>query len=98
MPLYELVLQFPDGREEIRLTDEPVAVGDTVAIRGASWEVVAPALTRSAAEIGATAGFLCELTREQRARAVEMRLEDEQRRFRIADRARHGRVEAGPPR
>lgn len=41
MPLNELVLDF-EGKsaEEVRLTDRPVAVGDTVQIDNQDWTVV----------------------------------------------------------
>jgi hypothetical protein len=39
MPLYELVLCFAD-REEVRLTDRPPGVGDTLGIDGRRWQVV----------------------------------------------------------
>jgi hypothetical protein len=39
MPLYELVLCFAD-REEVRLTDRPPGVGDTVSIDGRPWQVI----------------------------------------------------------
>jgi hypothetical protein len=91
MPLYELVLQFPDAREETRFTDRAVAVGDMLSIADQRWEVVASTIARSPHEMRVTAAFLCELTREQRARAVEMRLEDDERHFRVAERARRRR-------
>jgi hypothetical protein len=38
MAVYEVVLRFQD-REEIRLTDRPLDVGDSVAIGGQRWVV-----------------------------------------------------------
>jgi hypothetical protein len=95
MPLYELVLQFPDGREETRYTEGCLGVGDNITVAGRTWEVIAETLVRSPEEIRVTAAFLCTLTKEQRSRAVEMRIDDAERRFRIEamerQQAEHGR-------
>jgi hypothetical protein len=41
MPLFELVLDFEgQSADEMRLTDLPVAVGDTVQVDNEAWEVV----------------------------------------------------------
>jgi hypothetical protein len=68
MPLYELVLRYED-RDEIRLTDRPVSVGQSVEIAGESWTVT---LERDPEDGGATAQFLCELTLSQRQRAKRL--------------------------
>jgi hypothetical protein len=49
-------LCFPDGREETRLTDHPVAVGDALDIMATQWEVV----ERTPPEgVRAEARFMC---------------------------------------
>jgi hypothetical protein len=55
MPLYEIVLSFPD-REEVRLTDEPVSVGDTIQIDHVPWRVL---FERDPRNRFATACYLC---------------------------------------
>ena len=77
--LYELVLRYPD-REEVRLTDQPVAVGDTFEIDYEEWFVVEE---NEPENRRATARFLCERTKEQRALAAKMQADDAQRRVRI---------------
>jgi len=72
MPLYEVVLCFSD-REEARLTDRPLSVGDTVSVAGYDWTVV---LEREPAHVTATARLVCEWTQAQRNRAVDTRGED----------------------
>ena len=39
MPLYEYVLQFPDGSKEVRLGDRPLNIGDRVLIGARRWIV-----------------------------------------------------------
>jgi hypothetical protein len=80
MPMYELVLRFPDGREEIRVTDGHVALGTILEIDYADWTVV---LERDPEDIRAIARYLCELAKEQRSRAVKMRADDAERRQRL---------------
>ena len=82
MPLYEIVLCFPD-REEVRLTDSPVTVGERVSISGDEWSVV---VEREPEDIRATARFLCELTKQQRERDRKVRDADAARRRRLAER------------
>jgi hypothetical protein len=38
VPLYEFLLEFPD-REEVRLSDRAVHVGETTTIQGRRWLV-----------------------------------------------------------
>jgi len=83
MPLYELVLRYED-REEMRLTERPASIGEVLQIGYDEWQVV---LEREPSDVQATAAFLCELTKEQRARAEKMRAEDAERRERIDRRA-----------
>ena len=73
MPLYEIVLRRADQADEVRVTDHRPAVGDTLLIGNRSWQVV---FERDPADGRATARFICELTREQRARAVAARERD----------------------
>ena len=73
MPLYEIVLRRADGTDEVRVTDRRPAVGETLRIGNRSWQVV---LERDPADVRATARFLCELTREQRARTRAAREQD----------------------
>lgn len=73
MALYEIVLRRADGTDEVRVTDRRPAVGDTLRIGNRSWEVV---LERDPADFRAAAQFLCELTREQRGRALAAREQD----------------------
>ena len=65
MPFYEVLLRYED-RDELRMTDRPLVVGETLQIAGESWTVT---LERDPADIAATAQFLCELTFSQRERA-----------------------------
>jgi hypothetical protein len=37
--LYEYVLQFPDGSEEVRIADRPLRIGDRMLIGGRRWIV-----------------------------------------------------------
>ena len=80
MPLYELVLRY-DDREELRLTDRPPSVGDTLLIGYDEWNVVLEHEPRDAL---ARAAFLCELAQAQRARAEKLRADDAERRERVA--------------
>lgn len=59
MPLYELVLRFPD-REETRFTDRPVTVGGAVSIGKSLWEVIASTDARSPSSLPVEAAFVCE--------------------------------------
>ena len=79
VPLYELVLR-QDDREEVRLTDRPLSVGDTLQIENDEWNVV---LEREPSDVRATAAFLCELAQAQRARAAKMQADDAERRERM---------------
>ena len=80
MPLYELVLRY-DDREELRLTDRPHSVGDTLQIGYDEWNVVLEHEPRDALS---AAAFLCELAQAQRARAEKLRADDAERRERAA--------------
>ena len=53
--MYELVLWF-QGTEDVRITDQPVSVGETVLIDGIKWLVEAQDLPR---DPNATARFIC---------------------------------------
>lgn len=54
MAVYEVVLRFQD-REEVRLTDRPLDVGNTLAIEGREWFVE----SREAKRGRAAARFIC---------------------------------------
>jgi len=79
LALYEVVLTFPD-HEEVRITDRAPVVGDLIQIDGREWQVI---LEREPAGIRATARFVCELTREQRARDAKIRSDNAARRERM---------------
>lgn len=81
MPLYEIVLSYPDCDDEVRLTDTSVAVGDRLEIAGDAWEVT---LKRSPRDACATARFLCELAREQRERDARVRAWQDELQARLA--------------
>jgi hypothetical protein len=83
MAAFEIVLRFPDGREELRLTDVPVALGETLTVLGREWTVV---LERDPADVRATAQYLCKLTLEQRGRAEAARKANSEMRKRLARR------------
>jgi hypothetical protein len=53
--VYELVLWF-QGTEDVRITDQPVSVGQTVMIDGIKWLVEAQDLPR---DPNATARYIC---------------------------------------
>jgi hypothetical protein len=53
--VYELVLWF-QGNEDVRITDQPVSVGQTVTIDGIKWLVEAQDLPR---DPNATARYIC---------------------------------------
>ena len=55
MATYELVLWF-QGREDVRTTDQPLTVGQTVLIDDIKWLVEAQDLPRDPAS---TARFIC---------------------------------------
>lgn len=57
MPSFEILLRFPDGHEELRLTDIPVAIGQTLTIMGKDWVVVSD---RKPSDPRFTARFVCE--------------------------------------
>jgi len=69
MPLYEVLLQYPD-RAELRLTDRPSEVGDTLVAAGKLWYVVG--LERETKHVRATARFVCKLAGDQRQRPRRM--------------------------
>ena len=73
MPLYEIVLRFPDREAEVRLTDRALVVGERIVIANRNWDVV---LERKPANADAAAGFLCEPSRERRGRAIAARAND----------------------
>ena len=77
--LYELVLRWPDS-EEVRLTDQPLAVGDTFQIGYDEWVALAEA---PAENPRATARLMCERAKAQRALAAKMQADDAARRRRI---------------
>jgi hypothetical protein len=56
MALYEIVLRFPD-RDEVRLTDRALDVGDTLSIGGQTWRVFGTEVPRSAV---AAARYVCD--------------------------------------
>ena len=53
--MYELVLWF-QGKEDVRITDQPVSVGQTLLIDDIKWLVEAQDLPR---DPNATARFIC---------------------------------------
>jgi hypothetical protein len=53
--VYELVLWF-QGKEDVRITDQPVSVGQTLVIDDIKWLVEAQDLPR---DPNATARFIC---------------------------------------
>jgi hypothetical protein len=53
--VYELVLWF-QGKEDVRITDQPVSVGQTLLIDDIKWLVEAQDLPR---DPNATARFIC---------------------------------------
>ena len=53
--MYELVLWF-QGKEDVRITDQPVSVGQTLVIDGIKWLVAAQDLPR---DPNATARYIC---------------------------------------
>jgi hypothetical protein len=55
MPMYELVLWF-QGNEDIRITDQPLSVGQTVVIDNFKWLVEAQDLPH---DPNATARYIC---------------------------------------
>jgi hypothetical protein len=70
MPLYEVVLRYPD-RDEVRLTDQVLRAGETVSVAGDLWRVTTNGRPR---DKRASAGFVCEPAldareRERRAQA-----------------------------
>jgi hypothetical protein len=56
MPLYEIVLCYSHG-DEVRLTDQPLAIGDTMQIDYVDWKVV---LESPPAGATAAARYVCE--------------------------------------
>jgi hypothetical protein len=70
MPLYEIVLRYPDGWDEVRFTDRPVALGDRIRVANRLWDVV---LERKPAVPFATAGFVCDLPPDHARRRVSTR-------------------------
>ena len=40
MPLFEIVLRFSDGREEVRITDRPPDIGHALEVGGRAWVIV----------------------------------------------------------
>jgi len=73
-----------------------VAAEDTLSIRGHSWDFIADAISRSPHEMRVTASFLCELTREQQAHAIEMRLENRRTPLQIEQRAQRRAISSEP--
>jgi len=55
MPMYELVLWF-QGNEDLRVTDQPVSVGETLMIDNVKWLVEAQDLPR---DPNAAARYIC---------------------------------------
>ena len=72
-------MRYPD-REEVRLTDQPLAVGDTFQIDYEEWFV---AEERAPENFRATARLMCERAAKQRALAAKMQADDAERRRRI---------------
>jgi hypothetical protein len=89
MPLYEYILRWPDGREEVRIGDHARQVGDTLTVANREWTVVR--LERELPDLRATARFLCELTREQRDCTLAARRKDAELRCRAQ--ALHDRID-----
>ena len=81
MPIYEVVLRYPD-RDELRFTDRRLPTDRLVEIAGATWSVT---VDGAPADIAATARFLCELTTSQRGRAQRMQALDRDMRERRSD-------------
>ena len=71
MAAYEIVMRFPD-REEVRLTDTPLAVGSNVEIAGTEWLVQ----SEEAQQGRVLARFICvelrDESRELRARSSDL--------------------------
>jgi hypothetical protein len=59
MPLYEIVLCRPDG-DEVRVTDQAVAVGETLVIDYTPWTVIAQ---EPATDVQANARFMAQLAK-----------------------------------
>ena len=82
VPLYELVLRYPD-REEVRLTDQPLTVGETFQIDYEEWFVAEkddrPENPRASARL------ICDLAVSQRAKAAKVQADDAERRRRMTD-------------
>jgi hypothetical protein len=55
MPMYELVLRF-QGNEEVRITDSPITIGQTLLIDNREWVVEARILSQ---DMFVTARFIC---------------------------------------
>ena len=82
MSLYELVLDFEgQSAEEVRLTSEPVRVGDTVEVDAVDWVVVRE-LARRQREL---ARFQCRRAKSLSQRAREMQASMEDLRLRVDD-------------
>jgi hypothetical protein len=62
LPLYEIVLRY-DDHEEVRLTDDPPAVGEEVVIAGRVWVVGEPELVH---DPRAAARYVCTEARARR--------------------------------
>ena len=83
MSLFEVVLDAGD-QEEVRLTDEPLMIGDVLEIQGAYWEVV----REQAIESETRARYYCRPAQEGGDTADEVRLRAEATRTRLDSRRR----------
>jgi hypothetical protein len=80
MPLYELVLRYPD-RDEVRLTDVPPDVGETLRIAGELWTV---RLASDPSNARATKRFLFELALDEAERSDRLRAWNEELEARLS--------------
>jgi hypothetical protein len=78
LPLYEIVLRYAD-HEEVRLTDDPPAVGEEVEIAGRVWVVGEPELVR---DLHAEARYVCT---EARDKSAQLRARSQGLRIRSGD-------------
>ena len=78
MPLYEILLDSDDHRE-VRITDQPLAVGDVLEIQGIHWEVVRALAPRDRAH----ARYQCRRAQEMKRSDEEIRLRAEATRIRM---------------
>lgn len=77
MPLFEVVLDSED-QQEVRYTDQSLAVGDVLEMQGVHWEVV-----RAFADGDMRARYQCRRLEETRRSGVEIRQRVEATRRRL---------------